>query len=105
MSKEEQTKELSGMIKQIQILTREAMEFADKHSLCFSLSVGSAINVNRDIAGTYYGKSFKADEDLMYALVNRDEYCGGIFNDGDEGEMGVLSEGAWVAWQSSSEEC
>jgi hypothetical protein len=113
MSTEQSTKILAELVNNIDRAVEEATKFADEHGLHFSVSLGSASNVDRDIGGEYYGKGRIVDEDERYELadwqgspnVKFDEDYEDTEAENDWEEKKKLAEGAWSAWASSSEIC
>lgn len=114
ISPEYANKILAERIKVAKKAIESCIHWADHAGLEFDLSFGEPVNVNRDIGGTYYGKNSKHHPEDVQSFTP--EYYDSVqvnelddVNDYDDEEETIeevtLTHGAWVAWQSSSEEC
>lgn len=108
--------EVDQIVNEIGQLIKKAEKIADSCGGSFTINVGNPINVERSIAGTYYGKGEKMCPEDAYYLGYR-EYADSNpvlvdelddiedWEDHDDLDEVTLSKGVWEAWTSSSEVC
>lgn len=89
-----------------------AQKIADEDSCSFEFKIpgNTPYNVNRYIAGKYYGKDAVVDKYSASELVWADDYhdlelLNPLSPHEEHNNEFVVKEGVWEAWQSSSEEC